>query len=1424
MKRNLTKKSGMEKAAISALIVQKKSFSLQRLMHDYNEITHQVVPIPGVSALPLDNDFYEWHGNVKASTNNVYKGAVLHFKLVFPRNYPLSPPTVYLLNSELKHPNVMPDRRICLDMFEKDKGNYKGWKSGYTVLSILLQLQMFFFDVDENFLTVENKKLIQEAVAAMNEFKCSQCKHKGSSNPYPEFPKINEENAKLTQEQYKEAKKKEICCYHRKTNFEETALGLGISISKIPRTGEIKGITPRFDFIAFKTYTKERLRVSFNGEPFTHWFPLYFGVKKDKFLNGVTKAISMIAKGNTKEFKADLILKVMPKFFNYIVLNIMSEKVHNSSRAIEILFYVYRILIMLVQTYPEFKAEANTKLEEFIKNPEQRIKEKTPSLGDLLVMLSVSDHKIEELLTPYISEQMDRQIFWILQELPQFEKLINSDEVDDIRAKICFKCGITGQQLLLFYYYFLKKMVYNECDTLEKFAEKLDKNYCCLTEEEIDKHRLEINKILKIDNFNDFYKFMGMEVPSKDELNKKLKQAFENSKTKKYHGADEVRYVPPKEEQVKIYMSKYEPIENLVENGTLLPPENPKWKEALNKFDIVKEFNYTFPNKEMTPLDLVRLFREKYSESLFFDIKSNKTDNKEKNNRIGEELNKRKFVKKVEDEDLIQKLTWRQLYIKFYLEEYCKFFPYIADFKQLYKLLDLVKDEVVHFVLFTSTIGILKSDYNYIRAIFTKLTSLKYLELVFTRGANIKLLKNLVKGITNGLKGKACIEHLKIISNPGSYNYCNKDLNMLTILDNMPSLKILDVSSNVLNLNTILRIRNHLYYYKKITVLDLSYCNLNDEMSNELADGIMKAKGLEKLYIAGNNMVKGLSNILYNLAFQPSIKTIDISDNKSCDKKEASISLHKLIKMSQTIDTIIANNISNFNKELTNEFYYALGDSNNLAYLDLSNNGIFSNVGNLGMAIAFNALKNGSLSYIDISNCGFNWDTFNNLIKGMKISENDHNKWYGFQFNSNIQKETPEYFNRVFHCNLEAFVFNGSNLYSNTNYLDPKNAKVENLMKTFLSQSKKLDTLILGDNNFNKFFLDSMADALRAENNIKYLSVSNSKIDGEKFKSLISGFYAPLPVQQKDQKPKDDKEKKEKKEKKDKKAHKKEIVERNPNPNFHIEELDLSSNQLGYSGVETLSNALKINKTIKKLNLFHNLFDVNGARRLGDVFKINDTLEELDIGYNRIKNAGFKSIIQSIIENKNVNLKYLGLKYNFINDKSLEEQFNKLEENKDIKLEQLDLKNNNITPGFLMKFWEKQFKKMGKKLKVDIFDILLFMEADRIERSVWIPTGEEAKRMDIFNEIERCEQDCIKKDKSYVGIPLYIRRIRGRKTGQKKENKCRNIFVEFIMPNSVNRMLKLAATSKFRINGKNRKIFKAGTKPDFLVVKKRVNM
>ena len=128
------------------------------------------------------------------------------------------------------------------------------------------------------------------------------------------------------------------------------------------------------------------------------------------------------------------------------------------------------------------------------------------------------------------------------------------------------------------------------------------------------------------------------------------------------------------------------------------------------------------------------------------------------------------------------------------------------------------------------------------------------------------------------------------------------------------------------------------------------------------------------------------------------------------------------------------------------------------------------------MAISFNALKNGCLSYIDISNCNFDCDDFNNLIKSMYISEDDHNNWYGFQFDSYIQKETPKFYKKTFHCNLETFIFNGNELYLDIDYLDPRNSNIENLMKTFLSKSTKLNTLVLNKNKFNNNFLNSISD------------------------------------------------------------------------------------------------------------------------------------------------------------------------------------------------------------------------------------------------------------------------------------------------------------------------------------------------------------
>ncbi len=116
---------------------------MRRLLKDLKELEENDIPTVGVSARPLEKDIRTWHANLRGPEGTPYQGAVFHVSMAFPDNYPHSPPTVTLLTPLPEHPNVFDNgTRLCLDMLENSssKGLYEGWTSGYSVLSILLQL------------------------------------------------------------------------------------------------------------------------------------------------------------------------------------------------------------------------------------------------------------------------------------------------------------------------------------------------------------------------------------------------------------------------------------------------------------------------------------------------------------------------------------------------------------------------------------------------------------------------------------------------------------------------------------------------------------------------------------------------------------------------------------------------------------------------------------------------------------------------------------------------------------------------------------------------------------------------------------------------------------------------------------------------------------------------------------------------------------------------------------------------------------------------------------------------------------------------------------------------------------------------------------------------------------------------------------
>lgn len=129
----------------------------------------------GVSAQPLPNDMFTWHGNIKAPEGSQWKGVVLHFEMNIPRDYPVSPPSIKLFNT-IPHPNIF-GSTLCLDMTQSDS---KGWSVAYTIESVLIQLQSFLFHAKKmNDEKEDEKQAIKNIIEKANDFQCEMCRHKG---------------------------------------------------------------------------------------------------------------------------------------------------------------------------------------------------------------------------------------------------------------------------------------------------------------------------------------------------------------------------------------------------------------------------------------------------------------------------------------------------------------------------------------------------------------------------------------------------------------------------------------------------------------------------------------------------------------------------------------------------------------------------------------------------------------------------------------------------------------------------------------------------------------------------------------------------------------------------------------------------------------------------------------------------------------------------------------------------------------------------------------------------------------------------------------------------------------------------------------------------------------------------------------------
>eukprot|EP00270_Netrium_digitus_P020949 TRINITY_DN8781_c0_g1_i2.p1 TRINITY_DN8781_c0_g1~~TRINITY_DN8781_c0_g1_i2.p1 ORF type:complete len:166 (-),score=24.67 TRINITY_DN8781_c0_g1_i2:499-996(-) len=104
-------------------------------------------PVDGFSAgLVDDSNVFEWQVTIIGPPDTFYEGGFFNAIMTFPINYPNSPPTVRFV-SDMWHPNVYPDGRVCISILHAPGDDPSGyelaserWSPVHTVETILISI------------------------------------------------------------------------------------------------------------------------------------------------------------------------------------------------------------------------------------------------------------------------------------------------------------------------------------------------------------------------------------------------------------------------------------------------------------------------------------------------------------------------------------------------------------------------------------------------------------------------------------------------------------------------------------------------------------------------------------------------------------------------------------------------------------------------------------------------------------------------------------------------------------------------------------------------------------------------------------------------------------------------------------------------------------------------------------------------------------------------------------------------------------------------------------------------------------------------------------------------------------------------------------------------------------------------------------
>jgi ubiquitin-conjugating enzyme E2 J2 len=116
----------------------------RRLQKEARALSKNPLKNPTIIAVPNEDNILEWHYVIEGGKGTPYEGGHYHGKLIFPKEYPLKPPSVIMLTPSGR---FQPNRRLCLSMSD--------FHPETSVSTILTGLYSFMIDRDPTLGSIE---------------------------------------------------------------------------------------------------------------------------------------------------------------------------------------------------------------------------------------------------------------------------------------------------------------------------------------------------------------------------------------------------------------------------------------------------------------------------------------------------------------------------------------------------------------------------------------------------------------------------------------------------------------------------------------------------------------------------------------------------------------------------------------------------------------------------------------------------------------------------------------------------------------------------------------------------------------------------------------------------------------------------------------------------------------------------------------------------------------------------------------------------------------------------------------------------------------------------------------------------------------------------------------------------------------------